>query len=186
MAMTSPTYRPGIDPDQPKERAPMRIILTFTAGLASLALSAGTVVTMAAQSPAPPDPNIAVVVDGSAVSQSFVTPGTSTTVDGVTQTRGWSNTAEWEASDPRLSGQVTFVNNHDEYASADGVTVETGSYRLSNAGGSWSSASTSIAGNGLPAIDTIILSGEGAYAGLTAYLIYDYEKNEFRGAIFPA
>jgi hypothetical protein len=164
----------------------MRTIPTFNISLVTLALLTGTVATVAAQSAAPPDPTVAVVVTGSNVSQSFVTPGTTTMTDGVTHIRGWSNAAVWEASDPRLSGQVTFVMNRDEYPGRDGIGVETGTRRLVNDGGSWSGISISTAGAGLPSKDYMLLAGEGAYTGLTASLVMDSEPPyAFEGAIFP-
>lgn len=170
----------------------MSRIRTRQTGLTTIILVACAIAMVSfavgAQSSAPPEPAGAVVVTGEVVSQDFVTRGMSTVnADGVTQVRGWSNVAVWEASDPRLSGDVAYARNYDEYPGQGGLAAETGSYRVSNAGGSWTGVSSSIVGPRMPTSDAFVLTGEDGYEGLSAFLTVEYGSSapSFLGAIVP-
>jgi hypothetical protein len=85
------------------------------------------------------------------------------------------------SSDPRLGGVFTYVENKDEFPgdmwvgrpgprSAMMTWVGTGTEYFTDTG-----------------LETMILTGEGAYAGLTAYVNVDWAQigRPFKGIIFP-
>jgi hypothetical protein len=106
-----------------------------------------------------------------------------TVIDGVMMVRDF--VIEWgplNVSDPRLAGTATVVLNADVHKESDAVDIvpHAIALRIENDGGSWSGHGTSISrGRGaVPSdeamnLDTIVLTGAGAYAGLMAYLILD-------------
>ena len=108
---------------------------------------------------------------------------TETVVDGVMMVRDF--VIEWgplKVSDPRLAGAATVVLNatvHKESVAVD-IVPQAIALRIENDRGSWSGHGTSISrGRGaVPSdeamnLDTIVLTGAGAYAGLMAYLVVD-------------
>lgn len=106
-----------------------------------------------------------------------------TVVDGVVEIRDF--VIEWgplELDDPRLAGTVTVALNANVHKQRDSVEIvpQTLAIRIENEAGSWSGHGTSLShGRGaIPPeeatnLDTILLTGAGAYSGLTAYLIVD-------------
>jgi hypothetical protein len=94
-------------------------------------------------------------------------------------------THRWEASDPRLSGTATFWAIWHEYASGD-FSVDASTRVVENDAGRWVGTATALAGPGIET-DTVILHGEDAYEGLTAYVLIDFRvfPIEFVAAIFP-
>ncbi len=160
-----------------------------TSGLSivlAIGLLAGSAVGVAAQSE-DADPMAPAVVTGSIdgrrdLSGSVTTdPGTGATI---TESVGFRQT--WEASDPRLSGSVIYTGNWHSYGDGD-LQVEASSVVLDNAEGRWIGTGTAMVAGGL-AMDTMILRGEGAYEGLTAYVVQDWAQGPvaaFTAAIFP-
>ena len=75
------------------------------------------------------------------------------------------------------------------------VAVFTAPHRIDNEAGSWSGTGTGVihAGPGVSdedALDfyTVLLTGEGAYQGLSAFLIADFAPEvgaDIKGAVFP-
>ena len=108
---------------------------------------------------------------------------TESVIDGVTMVRDF--VIEWgplDVRDPRLAGTATVALNADLHRESDAVDIvpQALAIRIENDGGSWSGHGTSISrGRGAVRsdealnLDTIILYGAGAYAGLMAYLIID-------------
>ena len=106
----------------------------------------------------------------------------------------------WDASDPRLTGSAAYVGRWRLYdqpsaetcscsATAAAVDDEQTTYRVVNDGGSWLCVTTRANGpieTGSNA-HTVVLQGEDAYAGLTAYLVIDWgnEPFTFAGLIVP-
>jgi hypothetical protein len=108
-------------------------------------------------------------------------------------------TFEWVASDPRLSGNVTtrargrtFPPDFEAYGGAPpAVFVTARTYEVVNDGGRWVGTATGLDMTEPEDIvmDTVMLSGEGDYDGLTAYLLVDGDPNwdapTFSGLLFP-
>ena len=88
-------------------------------------------------------------------------------------------------SDPRLEGIVTHTLNTDDQ-SGRMYRVLSESWRMENAGGTWQGSEHSvILPDGSRTTATAVLSGEGAYAGLTALVevtFVGFDK-EWRGVI---
>ena len=85
---------------------------------------------------------------------------------------------EWEANDPRLSGDATNRVMRHEYDDL-GLFLESSELILVNDGGTWVGNSRGIAPTGRVGeyghIFTTTLHGEGAYDGLTAFLTFGNE-----------
>jgi hypothetical protein len=160
----------------------MRTLRMSLAGTVILALLGGPSATVVAQD----DPMAPVFVTGSVTRISKGPTGT-VSIDeyGATLRTGFVGIAEWEASDPRLSGTETYTGNWQRYATAD-HQVEASTRVVENAYGRWVGTATALAGPGIET-DTVILHGEDAYDGLTAYVLVDYKvfPIEFVAAIFP-
>ena len=107
-----------------------------------------------------------------------------------------------DTDDPRLNGIMSIVANGDErflsgtVGSGKLTDVQAFGVRITNDEGGWSGQGTAlIHGNGSTAttnLDTIILTGDGAYEGLTAYVLIDntttppsLEGTVFQGAMTP-
>lgn len=97
--------------------------------------------------------------------------------DGVRQMRGLTLAGiPIEMSDPRVSGQLTFsANGSGQDFEHGGANIESRAYRLENDGGAWTGSGQFVnAGTEdgpLLSVDTAILTGEGDYEGLTAFLL---------------
>lgn len=124
-----------------------------------------------------------------------VTEGVETRVDGVTERRGWVFADQaLETDDPRLTGTVSAVVSGDERIVTGTnfrVDLQSGTIRIENDGGGWTGSLTSInhfrsGGDPTTAIDTAVLSGEGAYEGLSAYLLIDFSETPavVQGTVF--
>ena len=83
--------------------------------------------------------------------------------------------AEWtfQASDPRLDGTATVAFNSEDYPMA---TLESLAIRVDNDEGSWVGTGRGIASMSWGDGQTYILSGEGPYEGLTAFLHVDIAR----------
>ena len=93
----------------------------------------------------------------------------------------------WEASDPRLTGDVSYTGRW-LMNDVGSVQVEANHRILVNDGGRWVGNSTAFMGPTIGNIDTVVLTGEDGYAGLTAYVSIDWGKDPatFVGVIIPA
>jgi hypothetical protein len=154
----------------------MRTIGRLATGLAAATLMlAGSVLGTAAQSsdasPPTPDPMASAAVTGTLGPVDFNADGTVGYADGVT------------SSDPRLGGILTYVETKVPFPGDIGVGASRVEIR-SDAGG-WVGTGTEYGGPG--ALETMILTGEGAHAGLTAYLLLDWGTpgRPFTGIVFP-
>ena len=165
---------------------PVRAIKTTTISILALGLLAGSAVGVAAQDEeAAAEPStpakVAGTIDGTA--QDLVQEPTETVVDGVLEVRGVITEGDrFEMDDPRLTGTVTLAVNVDVHKVSDFEDVVAGSFalRLDNEAGSWSGQGTSVFHGGatIPEdeafqLDTWLLTGAGAYEGLSAYLVVD-------------
>lgn len=156
--------------------------LAAAGGLGSLSGSAPATLAdpspSAQASPTAPDRSPASAT-GTVDDWKVVSTGSRTTVDGVLQVRDILHRHHWSVSDPRLAGDVTYRGAWDRYP---GIQVESGWYEVVNDQGSWSGPATAQ-----PETDTIILTGSGAYEGLTAYVTLDWTDNTaaIRAVIFP-
>lgn len=116
-------------------------------------------------------------------------------VDGAERVRGLEREGPIDSSDPRLAGSLLRVISYDSHqvSFTEDVGIQTDLWRIENEAGAWSGESTGFGHFGeVPAADvieisTVILFGEGAYDGLTAYLIADWAPAvgaDVQGAIF--
>jgi hypothetical protein len=167
----------------------VRTITIFATGMASTLLLVGTIVGTASQSPdagsPTPDRMAAAYVTGTlGEGQGSPTPGDVTTQDGIVQTRGFTMSGLMvTSSDPRFSGVYSYVGNNDQYPG--GIKAQAGRTEIRSDDGAWVGASTEYVVDG--DLETMVLAGEGAYAGLTAYLVVDWGQpaRPFTGIIFP-
>ena len=115
-----------------------------------------------------------------------VSAGTVSTADGIDRNSGVVHAAHWNTTDDRLSGEVTYNGSWLHAANGD-ISVQSGTYEVMNDAGSWLGDATAYGSESLGIdMDTIILTGHGAYEGLTAYVVLDFSKpREISGVIFP-
>ena len=164
----------------------MRAIKTTTISILAVGLLAGSAVGVAAQDEeAAAEPStpakVAGTIDGTA--QDLVQEPTETVVDGVLEVRGVITEGDrFEMDDPRLTGTVTLAVNVDVHKVSDFEDVVAGSFalRLDNEAGSWSGQGTSVGHGGagmsqeeMLGLDTWVLTGAGAYEGLSTILLVD-------------
>ncbi len=97
-----------------------------------------------------------------------------------------------ETSDPRVSGTLSWVTNLDWHVVSDteGVLPVTNAWRIENDGGTWSGQGTGLSHqtDGGLTVQTAVLTGEGGYDGLTAFVVFqrtDDEPFAVTGAVFP-
>jgi hypothetical protein len=115
--------------------------------------------------------------------------------DGVTMSYGeaWKDFRPCDMSDPRLIGTGRSIYNTHMYAveGDDPIVVMSTSYRIENDAGSWEYTGAPGLARGPGTLQTVtdtgVFVGDGAYEGLTAYLVFDFSRNPVRvtGAIFP-
>ena len=113
-------------------------------------------------------------VTGSISLEDLRSRGEVTYVDDVGITSGWELSNRWEASDPRLSGTSIEATTWHRYP--QGFTVVSTTFGVENDDGRWVGTSTGMEGSGF-FTDTAVLHGEGAYEGLTAYLMMDLARD---------
>lgn len=114
---------------------------------------------------------------------------------GVEYLRGLEREGPIEATDPRLTGSLVRVLNADTYqvSPTEDVMVQTDLWRIETEQGTWLGESTGlshfgeIADEAATEIGTVVLTGDGAYEGLSAYLFVDWAPEvgaDVQGAIF--
>jgi hypothetical protein len=99
----------------------------------------------------------------------------------------------WEASDPRLSGEVTRlwgkgVGFGEPTGGVATAGVTTAAYVVVNADGRWAGTATELdVSNPRFNTATIVLTGEGGHEGWTAYLVTAVANDQqtFTGLLFP-
>ena len=115
----------------------------------------------------------AAAVTGTERIVSNVSDGTVTTDGDTTLTDGVQFVNRWEASDPRLTGDVAYTGKW-LWNEPQQVQVEANHRVLENDGGRWVGSGNAILGPTIGNVDTVLLTGEGGYEGLTAYVIIDW------------
>jgi len=94
--------------------------------------------------------------------------------------------SSWEASDPRLSGDATYMSTWHYYPELDSE-LEAVRWTVVNDGGSWTGTGRGIYSPEAVYGDYVsaVLAGQDAYEGLTAYLMMDiaHEEGTIRGLI---
>lgn len=153
---------------------------TFIAAIV-IGLLAGSAVAAAAQD----DTMAPAYITGTVADGGGGSAGASTSADGFIRIDGYESSSRWEASDPRLSGTASYTGNWQRYGAA-GFQIEAGTRVLENDGGRWVGTTTALASDDLNT-DTVVLHGEDAYEGLTAYVLMDWTANptSFTAAVFP-
>lgn len=159
----------------------MRTLRLSLVGVVILVLLGGLSGAVVGQSQEPSDPMAPAAVT---VTQSEGGPVGSPSMDvddaGVTHYRDIEAAMEWVASDPRLSGAVTYHGAWDDFG---GYSIETNTYEVVNDGGRWFGPATAVTANGVW-VETMVLDGEGGYEGLTAYVLHTI-PNQMNAIIYP-
>jgi len=168
----------------------------------TLALMSVTAVGVGAQTETEDgEPAATTYVTGTLGAPAQITSGRTSVTDGVTQRRGWLFAdVPIETSDPRLNGLITTSANGDERrvtGTTEAVDLQSSKYRIANDDGSWLGQGTAFihleGGTPTADLDTLLLTGEGAYEGLSAYLLFDFSESPtavegvvFAGEMTPA
>ena len=170
----------------------MRTLRLGLAGVVTLTLLGGSGSVTAAQDEVP-DAMAPAWVTGTVAVMSGPSGAVETSEGGVTRRDGMQAVLAWVASDARLSGTSNYTGNWASYA-VTGTSfpvlfeVQAGTQVLVNDEGRWTGTVTALVSDsaGIDQ-DTVILHGEGAYEGLTAYLLMDWSSlpADLVGAIFP-
>lgn len=164
----------------------MRAVKTTTISIVAVGLLTGSAIGVAAQDEeTAAEPGTPARVTGTIddTGSETVQEPTEDVVDGAIGLRGLIVEGDqFEMDDPRLTGTVTLAMNFDFHSVNDQENVAAGSLalRLENEDGSWSGQGTSV-GHGAAGmspeealgLDTWVLTGAGAYDGLSAILIVD-------------
>ena len=158
----------------------MRVIRTTTISILAVGLLAGSAVGVAAQD----DSQAPASVTGTFTTPEGVGVPTGAWENGATRMRDLGFTSTWDASDPRLSGALSLRANRDRY---DRQQMELGSAltAIENEDGRWVGAGTWLGGDELGETMTLLMRGEDAYEGLTAYVVVDLVTQTFAASIFP-
>lgn len=170
----------------------MRGIKSIIISILAFGLLAGSATGVAAQDEeATTEPNTPVIVTGTMLGDGeVVQEGVDTVVDGVSQGRGLLiEGRQFETDDPRLTGTISIAGNADfrTVGSTPAVLISN-SQRIENDEGSWSSQCDNLVIlDGRPDPLACLFSGEGAYDGLSAYLVFENPEQPpfpFQGLIF--
>jgi hypothetical protein len=150
------------------------------------ALAAGLLATPAATAVAQADLMEPARVTGTTTFPEDVVAGSRAWIDGATRGDGRIVTHEWEASDPRLDGLHTTTYSYDSYDRQE-MMVAVGTVTHENDGGRWIGEASYMGGLDLGGTTTMVMYGEDAYEGLTAYVVIDEESGpiSFSAVIFP-
>lgn len=170
------------------------VVVVAVAGIALLSGRDSNVAAPSSPSPSPSASASAGASTGPVAITAALRPGrdigqtTMTEVDGRVERRGTIWQPSITASDPRLQGTMTIGSPQDAYPGGDGpesFTFGSQTYRIENADGAWQGSGTRFAVADRGAGETVILAGEGAYAGL--YVALDVtDPANIHGVIFPA
>ena len=179
----------------------MRVIKTTTISVLTIGLLAGSAVGVAAQDEeaAAEDPTGASYFTGQLDTEGgeVTAEPVETIVDGILEGRGVVIENEAiETSDPRVTGSLSRVLNANIHnvGEFEQVLFETNAWRIENDGGAWSGQGSALihgaaglADDERTDFDTVVLTGEGGYDGLTAYILADWTEDPpvIEGAVFP-
>jgi len=164
----------------------MRTLRLSLVGTVILVLLGGLGGAVVAQDE-PADPMAPAAVTGTVGSGPDISPGSETYFAGKYRTEGMQGILYYEASDPRLSGEVTLTGNMDDYRS-ESIYVGAGTRVLVNDDGRWLGTDTGLGlPDGMADMEFMVMHGEDAYEGLTAIIVEDWsgEPPTFVGAIVP-
>lgn len=150
----------------------------------AIAIAIGLAASSAAAVAAQDDPMEPAAVTGSSTFLEEVAGGSRAWLDGAIRGTDLVWTSNWDASDPRLSGVFTVTANRDLYERLQ-MQVAAGTAVVETRDGRWVGTASHLGGAALGETTTMILRGEGAHEGLTAYVVMDTEAPSFRAAIFP-
>ena len=114
-----------------------------------------------------------------------VIEGSRAWIDGALRGHDRIVTSDWEASDERLSGTYTLTHGYNDYEKYE-MMVAVGDVLVENDDGRWTGTGSYLGGSQVGATSTIILQGQDAYQGYTAYVIIDEQAEPplLAGAIF--
>ena len=127
-----------------------------------------------------------VTVQGQVFFTGVASNGTQTMDEDAWRTKDTEVWLRVEADDDRLDGTGSARYNSSKYPYP--LELQAGIFEITNDDGSWVGTGTELVEPTMGIDrDTVILSGEGAYDGLSAYLLTDWSGNsgDFIGAIFP-
>jgi len=167
----------------------MRTLRLSLAGTIVLMLLGGSSLSVAAQTEDATESTDPVVVSGTLECLGEVPADQ----DPAAAEVGVVNLHRWEASDPRLGGEVNYAGQWQLYQepSEDSGTsdqADAATYAIVNDGGRWlCEASRMVPPGDRAGAHTLVFSGEGEYEGLTAYLQVDWSQAPyaFSGLILP-
>jgi hypothetical protein len=181
----------------------VRAIKTTTISILALGLLSGSTVVVAAQDEEAVDMPTGPATFSGTYEGSWppVVELTETIVDGVEQYRDEVLAGSIETTDPRLTGSVLNAQNTDVHRVSGRdqyVAPRAVNYRIENEGGAWTGQGYELHGWGAddphqePGGATVLmLTGEGDYEGLSAYLLVDWSTwsettlPTVDGAVFP-
>jgi hypothetical protein len=147
--------------------------------IVAIAMLAGTSIGAAAQDGAE-DPTAPAYFTGTSGEPAQVVEGEVTETETGNSMTGFQFLGiPFEATDPRISGTLDIAANGSGQGVPEGFArLESRTYRIVNDAGSWSGTGSNLFAlqRDEPAIDveTFLLSGEGAYEGLSAYIVIDF------------
>lgn len=171
----------------------LRLSLTGTAILMLLVAAGGSVAARSEEPAEGTEATSPVVVSGTLECLGEVSAEEVGEEDTTAAEDAVVNLHRWEASDPRLSGEVTYTGQWQLYEepSEDSGSVadaDPSVYAIVNEGGRWlCEASRAVAPGDRTGEHTLLFSGEGEYEGMTAYLQVDWSQAPyaFSGLILP-
>jgi hypothetical protein len=118
--------------------------------------------------------------------------------DGILKLRGLEREGPIDTTDPRMTGLLARAIDLDVHLAGEGeeVAILTVQYQIVNDEGSWSGTSPGVGFNGADVaaeeevdFQTALLTGEGAYDGLSAILLVDFAQRDgggdIKGVIYP-
>ena len=147
----------------------------------ALGLVAGATVGVAAQD----DPLEPASVTGTMTAPVREDGGSPELIEGFgMQRQGQVWTNEWDTMDPRLNGTFRVLITVNAY-SAQQMEVVNGVATLENDGGRWVGDFTMLDSGRAGTTGTLVLEGQDAYDGLTAYVVLDPRESTIGAAIFP-
>jgi hypothetical protein len=180
----APEQEDGAGPDpvpSPKEDD-VKLLKTPLATALAIGLLASPAATAVAQdvdmTPASVTGTTTVLVEENTGSRAWI--------DGAIRGEGLEFSSTWEASDPRLSGDFSATMNRSGYDQQE-MAVFSGIALVENDQGRWIGTGGHLGGAELGETTTLLMLGEDAYAGLTAYVVVDngVEPPTFAAAVFP-